>query len=420
MIALALVCLLVIAFMSGAEVVLVSADRVLLRRRLGRSGTDSGEGAGGVQAERAASVLADPRPALSAVLAATAAATVLASALVTVYAGAHGGARVGTEAAAVAALVILVFGEVLPKTVARARADHFFPLVVRALQWTGVALWPVLRVATLASDLLLALFGLRPEGRRGLLTRADLVVLLREGGAGAESSEGASALMSRVFDLGATPLAEILVPRTDFAAVEAGIGADEALTVAAATGHSRLVVYRGSVDAVVGFVHVFDLLRGGGRSAGEIARPAPVLPETVSCLDALRTLARGGDDVAFVADEYGGIAGLVSLGDVLEELLGGLPEEGRGALAPVRALGEHRWLVRGRAALDEVASIPGLTLPPGPYETVAGYLLARTGTIPAAGAAVRLGPWRLVVAEADGRRIVSVLVERVAAEADAG
>ncbi len=404
----ALLCLVLVGIFAGSETVLVSANRIRVRRRAERADR---------RGRAMRSVLAEPRAALSTALAGTAVCTVLTSALVTVAVD-H---RWGPEAAGLAALAqtvaILIFGEVVPKSLGRARADALFPSVSLLLRWAGFALWPVLKLATWMSTAVLAVLGARPEGRRGFLARADVEVLLREAAARGAAERAGTPDLERVLDLRTTTLDEVMVPHTDLVSVEADTPAAEALALAAASGHSRLVVYEGTVDAAVGLVHIFDLLRSPGRRAGEVARKVPVLPESVSSLDAFRRLADAQETVALVTDEYGGIAGLVSLSDLVQELTDEVPESVRRADAPVKHLGEHRWLASGRTPVDTIPGIPGLVIPSGAYETLAGYMLARLGAIPKPGARVQLGPWSLTVQDADQRRILSILVERGAAGA---
>lgn len=399
----AIICLLLTGVFAGAETVLVSANRIRLRRR-----AEAGDRRG--HAMRVA--LDEPRAALSTSLAGTAVCTVVASALTTVAAE-H---RWGVEAAGVAAVAqtvaILVFGEVVPKSIGRARADALFPAVSLLLRWAGWVLWPVLKIATWLSTGVLTLLGARPEGRRGFLARADLEVLLREAGSRASAEAAGSPALERILDLRTTTLDEVMVPHTDLVAVDADTPAAEALDLVATSGHSRLVVYRNTVDAALGVVHLFDLVRSPGRTVGEMVRRVPVLPDSVSSLDAFRRLADAQEPVALVTDEYGGIAGLVSLSDLVQELTAEVPEAVRRDEAPVKSMGEHRWLASGRTPVDTLTGIPGLVIPPGAYETLAGYMLARLGAIPSPGARVQLGPWSLTVQEADQRRILSILVER--------
>jgi putative hemolysin len=410
MIILALASLVLIGIFAGAETVLVSADRIHIRRRI-ESGTSD---------RYLHRILSDPRTSLSATLAATSVFTILTSALVNVGVASRWGQSAAGLATVGTVLAILIVGEVLPKTIGRARADALFPVVAPVVYWSGIVLWPVLRVATIASNVLLALLGVRAEGRRGLLARADLQVLLREVSGDPRSPRGGASFLGRVLDFGKTPLSEVLVPRTDLAAVEADHTPAEALEVAARTRHSRIVVYKESVDAVIGLVHIFDLLQSRAPSVGDLARPVLVLPESVSSLDAFGRLAETGSQVAFVADEFGGIAGIVSIGDLLEELTGRRSEDALDAPALIRPLGEHRWLVQGRTPIEELSGVLGVSIPPGAYETIAGYLLARTGTIPEKGTSVQSGSWRFTVHAADRRRVLSVLVERLGTEAALG
>ncbi len=411
MIPLILFGLAVLALYATAETALVSADRIRLHKRVERGGR------GTLFLRR---VLHDPRTALSTTLAAIAGCTVLVSALAELEAHRRG-EQYELVAEALITLAILVVGEVIPKSVGQALADRLYPVVAPFVWCTSLLLWPVLKFATLVSAGLLALIGIRETGRRGLLARADLEVLLREASTDAPHAHGSSVILGRVLSFSETTVAELMVPRTDIAAVDADASVHEALRLAAESQHSRLVVYDGQVDAVRGVVHVFDLLGGRSATVGPLARPIPIFPETVSSLDALNRLADASEQMAFVADEFGGWAGLISTGDLLEELTGRAPVMEPGREAPrIRVVGEHRWLVPGRTPIDDLYMIPGLEVPAGVYETLAGYLLHRTGTIPQAGTSVPLGPWRLTVTDATPRFVRTVRVERVGTDGRPG
>ncbi len=399
----AFICVLLIGIFAGSETVLVSANRIR-QRRLAQGG--------GRQARAVRELLDDPRGALSTALASTAVCTVLAAALATVGSERRWGEEAAGLAAIAQTLAILVLGEAVPKSIGRARADSLLGPVAVVLRVTGVVLWPMLKLATAMSTGLLALFGARPEGRRGILARADLEVLFREAEARRVQDTGEGLDLARVLDLRTTTLAEVMVPHTDMVTVEAGASTEEALAIAAASGHSRLVVYHDTVDAATGVVHIVDLIRAPGRTAGDLAVRVPVFPESVSSLDAFRRLADAQEPVALVADEFGGIAGLVSVSDLVRELTADTPDAVRRADAPIRSLGEHRWLASGRTPTDSFAAIPGFTVPHGAYETLAGYMLSRLGRIPAPGDCVQVGAWRLTVHQADARRILSILIDR--------
>jgi putative hemolysin len=217
-------------------------------------------------------------------------------------------------------------------------------------------------------------------------------------------------LIDEVIAAGHRHVRELMVPRTDVVFLDASATVSQAAQVAQQSRHSRFPVIDGSHDDVVGFVHLRDLLI---RPAAEpsltvaaLARPVRSLPASKGVLAALSEMRREGDHLAVVVDEYGGTAGIVTLEDLIEELVGEIhdeydatPEPGDGTIPSE---------VDGLLNLNDFAERAGFALPPGPYETVSGFLMARLGRLPALGDEVALtlpsGTWRLSVVGLEGRR----------------
>jgi putative hemolysin len=186
-----------------------------------------------------------------------------------------------------------------------------------------------------------------------------------------------------------------------------------AAEIASKAPHSRFPVYQESYDDVIGFVHLRDLLNPGlaGKElvVGEVCRPVERLPISKRVLPALSEMRRDHAHLAIVVDEYGGTAGIVTLEDLVEELVGDIRDEYDVEESP-RKLAGGQMEVDGLLNLDEFAEQTGVTLPEGPYETVAGYVLATLGQLPVVGDAVEVDGHRLTVIEMDARRIARVRV----------
>jgi putative hemolysin len=177
--------------------------------------------------------------------------------------------------------------------------------------------------------------------------------------------------------------------------------------------HSRFPVFEDSYDDVVGFVHARDLLdpgRNGSTRVGEIRRPVKMLPTSKTVMSALSEMRRDKAHLAIVVDEYGGTAGIVTLEDLVEELIGDIQDEYDVEGDPSRRLRTGEIEVDGLMNLDDFAEQTGIELPDGPYETVAGYLLSALGHLPQTGETAELDGTRLTVTELDGRRISKVKV----------
>ncbi len=224
-------------------------------------------------------------------------------------------------------------------------------------------------------------------------------------------------LIDDVLAAGDRHVRELMVPRTEVVFLDAALDVAEAARLAAATRHSRFPVIDSSQDDVVGFVHLRDLLvRPDGAPAatvGEMARELHRLPGSKRVLAALSEMRRAGDQVALVVDEYGGTAGIVTLEDLIEELVGEIHDEYD--VAPVGADDAAPAEVEGLLNLNDFAERTGLVLPAGPYDTVGGYVMSALGRLALVGDEVLVPstgpiPWRLTVSEMDGRRVARVSI----------
>jgi putative hemolysin len=225
-------------------------------------------------------------------------------------------------------------------------------------------------------------------------------------------------LIDGVLVVAARHVREVMVPRTEVLFLEAALPLATAVTLVRGARHSRFPVIDGSHDDVVGFVHLRDLLirpdADAATTVGELAREVRRLPGSKRVLAALSEMRREGQHLAVVVDEYGGTAGIVTLEDLIEELVGEIHDEYDLAPDPELADGARPSEVDGLLNLGDFAELMGFVLPAGPYETLGGFLMARLGRVPALGDEVRLDGWRLVVVALDGRRVARVAVAPVA------
>ncbi len=227
---------------------------------------------------------------------------------------------------------------------------------------------------------------------------------------------GQRQIIAEVLAAGVRHVREVMVPRTDAIFVAAGDPIAVALDRVLTSRHSRFPVIDGTHDDVIGVVQVWDLLladAAAGMTVGGLARPVHHIPGSKRVLAALSDMRREGHHMAVVVDEYGGTAGIVTLEDLVEELVGEVHTNGIEADADLTAGGVFTG-IDGRTNLNDFAERCGIVLPPGPYETVGGFVMARLGRLPHPGDEVAVGPWRIVVTECEGRRVSRVSVRPVA------
>ena len=301
--------------------------------------------------------------------------------------------------------VSLVLGELAPKRIALQRAEGLSMIVAPPLDRFATLMRPVIWLLSKSTDLVVRLVGGDPSAGREEITEQELRDILS--GHEALSAEERQ-IVEDVFAAGDRQVREVMRPRTEVDFLDAGMPAYRAVKMATEMPHSRYPVVRGSVDDVVGFVHVRDLFAPdiANRSVrvGEIARDVIMLPGTKRVLPALSEMRRVGGHIAIVVDEYGGTAGIVTLEDIVEELVGDIRDEyDADEEVPTRTLtGEME--VDGLLNIEDFAEQTGVELPDGPYETVAGFLMASLGHLPGPGDTVDIDGHRLEVLALDGRR----------------
>ena len=307
--------------------------------------------------------------------------------------------------------VSLVLGELAPKRIGLQRAVPLALLAAPTLDRIATLARPVVWLLSKSVNVVVTLLGGDPRQGRQAMTEQEIRELL----AGTQAlSADERRIVGEVFDAGKRQLREVLVPRTEVEFLAAGTSVGEAARIAASVPYSRLPVYQDSYDNVIGFVHIRDLLGPGApeRSAlvDQVVRPVKFLPISKTVLAALSEMRRDRAHLAIVADEYGGTAGIVSLEDLVEELIGDIRDEYDTAAAAATKLPRGEVEVDGLLNLDEFAEQTGIELPEGPYETVAGYVLAALGELPSPGDSVKVPGYTITVTEMDLRRIARLRV----------
>jgi putative hemolysin len=225
-------------------------------------------------------------------------------------------------------------------------------------------------------------------------------------------------LIDDVFSAGERAIDEVMVPRTEVTFLEASITISKAARIVAEAPHSRYPVVGRNQDDVVGFVHLRDLLLADAkhdrdRTVASVTRPVKALPGSKHVLSALSEMRREGHHMAIVIDEYGGTDGIVTLEDLIEEVVGDIQDEYDSSAVQPRRLVDGAVEIDGKLNLDEVAEVTGLELPEGPYTTVAGYVMAALGHLPQTGDAVECDGFRLTVTRLQGRRAARIRVLRI-------
>ncbi|NUR59596.1 MAG: HlyC/CorC family transporter [Catenulispora sp.] len=282
--------------------------------------------------------------------------------------------------------VTLVIGELAPKRLALQRAEPTALAVAPFLYRMSAFCRPIIFLLSVCTNGVVKLFGGDPSVGREAVSSEELRLMV----AGNETlNSDERELIDEVFAAGDRQLREVLVPRTEVTFLDAGMPIRQAARIAASYPHSRYPVIEGSSDNVIGFVHVRDFLNPelAGRSIRleEIARPVKMLPTSKQVLSALSEMRNESTHLAIVVDEYGGTAGIVTLEDLIEELIGDIQDEYDVGQAGTTRLVGGVMEVDGLLNLDDFLDETGIELPDGPYETAAGFMVAQLGRLPELG-----------------------------------
>jgi putative hemolysin len=319
----------------------------------------------------------------------------------------------------VIAFVTLVLGELVPKRLALQRTEAAAQLFAPPLSRVAAFFRPVIWLLSKSTNGVVRVLGGDPGAGREPISDQELRGLV----AAHESlSPDERRLIDEVFAASERTVSEVMLPRTEVIFLESAMTVSRAARLAGESPHSRYPVIGRSQDDVLGFVHIRDLVLGPAnstdradradrsRTVGELLREIKLLPGSKNVLSALSEMRRERHQLAIVLDEYGGTDGIVTLEDLIEEVIGDIRDEYDEAAVGARRLGGGAVEVDGTVNLDELAELTDLELPDGPYETVGGFVMAELGRLPAVGDEVEAEGYRIEVTALDGRRAARVLV----------
>ncbi len=301
--------------------------------------------------------------------------------------------------------VTLVFGELAPKRVAMQKAERWGLLMARPLALLSKLTRPIVWLLSLSTDIAVRVMGGDPKMQREEVTEEELrdMVAMQE-----TFTPEQRQIIGGAFEIAERSLDEILVPRSDVLVIEATSSCRDALARLAASGHSRApIADGGNLDHVSGAVHLRQLLAAGDAPVSSVAMEIPMFPESARVLSTLREMQTARVQMALVVDEHGGAAGIVTVEDLVEELVGEIYDESDPDLRGVVHGADGTIVLPGRFPIHDLPDI-GVELPEGGYATVAGLVLETLGRIPAAGDHATIDGWRIEVRAMRGRAVIEV------------
>ena len=395
------------AFLSAAEISLVSVNRFRVR---------SLREEGSRRAETLAKLLEHPNRFLSTILMLTLLVQIGASAIATGLALNIGLPVAAAIATGVMTFLIFIFSEMAPKTYATNHPDRVAMAVAPIVNLLSVVFYPLVRVLILISNGVIRIFGGKTIKEGPFVTEGDIKALVSEAEEQDVIEEEEKKLIHSIFEFGDTLVREVMIPRTDMIMLSEDAGLEEVLEIILGSGFSRIPVYREDFDHIVGVLYAKDLLPYLKRGESDVRprefiREAHFIPETKRVSELLTEMRNLTIHMAIVLDEYGGTAGLVTIEDLLEEIVGEIFDEYDSAMELYESLGDGRYTFDARISIDDLNDLLCTDLPAHEWDTLGGLMYNLMGKIPKQGESVEFEKMRLTTQKVVGRRIYKVLLE---------
>lgn len=348
--------------------------------------------------------------------------TVLATSLGTVMAVAYFGAEYGVPVATVLmTFLTVVFGELAPKTFAVTHPEKVALALARPLAVFIKFIAPLVWIFRSASNLLLRVFGVKGKQPSPFVTEEEIKAMIKIGEEVGTIEEEEKEMLHRVFEFGDKEVSEAMVPRTEIVAIPEDSSIEDALQLVAEKGYSRYPVIKESVDNITGILYTKDLLikmaekELDGMPVKNFVREAYFIPENKMVSELLDEMQKNKFHIAIVMDEYGGTAGLITLEDIIEEIVGGLVDEFEAIEAEreIEVIDERTFIVSGQTNLDEVNELIGAELSSGEFNTIGGYVFGLFGRLPRVGEQVRYHTLRFLILEMEDKKISKIKITKL-------
>ena len=403
------VCLVFSAFFSSSETAFISQQRIRLEHLINTKVKG---------AERVAKMIQKPEKLLSIVLLGNnlvnTAATALATALAIRYWPEHGVliTTIGLT------IILLIFSETIPKTIAAQHTERVSLFYARPLEAISWLLTPFVIVLSWIASGISRLVGTTPVPR-SLVSEGEIRTMISVGHKEGEVEEAEAEMLHNVFDFGDRPVSEVMLPRPEVIAIEMGSTIADFLALYAESPLSRFTVYQENMDNVAGILAIKDVLMAEAKGTidddsviDDLIRPAYFAPESKRISELFVEMRDDNYRMAVVVDEYGGTAGIVSLTQLVEEIVGPVGDELAAVEKDYEIINEYTFQIDGGMRIEEVNEEMDLELPEGDYETVAGFVLDLLGHIPKENEQVRYQDLKLVVTEMRGVKIEKILLTK--------
>ena len=314
--------------------------------------------------------------------------------------------------------LLLVFGEVLPKTFAVRHSEKLVVVFAKPIRFFELLFYPFVRILQLLADN--QILGNKTVEKETLVTEAEIRNLIDIGEAEGSVDPDEAELLESVFRFGDKHVREVMTPRADIIFVERGVSLETFLSLYEKDMHSRYPVYKGNTDNVVGLLSLKDMIKAFSAktvslddSVTDVIRDGYFVPETKRIAELFEELRNSGHQMAIVVDEFGGVSGLETMKQLLEEIVGPVGEEGVGPEDEYSDLGENTFQIDGNMGLEELEDELDIHFPDGDYETIAGFVLYYLGHLPLQGEQFQYEGIKIEIISMDGMKIDKLKVQRI-------
>lgn len=304
----------------------------------------------------------------------------------------------------VSTTLLLLFGEIVPKYIAREHPDIIILISAIPLRVISLVLTPFVKLISKIWRLIENTTSIKEDKINQLFDREDLQTLLSEGSSSGKIPESEYDIVAKVIDLGEQKVNEVFTPRTDIVGLEINASVEDALSVFVNSGYSKLPLYEENLDNIKGFIHSMDMFCKP-KTLEEIRRDIPFVPQTKKSLELMNELIDQRQSIAIVVDEFGGTAGVVTIEDIIEEMLGEIRDEHDPDEDVCNKIDDSTFIISAKIEIDYLNEEFGLQIPEGEYETIAGYITSFTGSIPSSRERIEIDKFEFEILRSSKQRI---------------
>ncbi|MCD6184839.1 MAG: HlyC/CorC family transporter [Deltaproteobacteria bacterium] len=371
-------CIVMQGFFSGSEMVLLASNKLKLRRKMAQ---------GSKKAALALKMIDNPRWFLSTTSTGTNMFVIISSIVAAVWFESFFKTYGELLTVIIISPFLLMFGEIIPRTIFQKRATEFAPRIAYPLWIASRIISPLTLLVFQISRLFYASLGKKSLHRKNFITREELELLLSTSGYGSDLKKKEKMLIKRVFHLVESNVSEVMIPLVHVAAIPDTVSVKAVVKIVRRTGYSRIPVFKDRIDNLIGIIYAFDLLDvpDDELMISRFIRKVPFVPELKRVDELLLFMQKSRNSIAIIVDEYGGATGIITIEDILEEVVGEISDEYDQEVNHLVRLDKNRFLINAHIEIEELNERLGLDLPKKGYETAGGFLLQQMGRIPKKG-----------------------------------